>query len=284
MNMDNAAPCRHAGVPNPEVQHKVAEAIHSLGRHPEVLARYGITPDEYAAALPSAIESIRGRKSANRTQSRNFLAQLLQHLVKLGLVESLETPAYGSDTVYRLSVAGLGPVAIIQKGCPDGKHSSQTWSAPEWAVETYLWWLCSSPSMHPGAHVAKGVARLRNKWLSDDVDSLHGVIFHNEICGTADRLCPKMDKSIYIDGQWVPPPCIYTMPEPRSNSETSWNWNSEREAEFPKILLRAFGIAQDSTYLYTGAVGFRQRTQDAYNTNITARFGVGRTTRFRSSS
>lgn len=279
----DAAPCRNAGAPLPQVVERVALAINSLAQHPEVLAQYGISAEEYSAALPSTIESIRGRKSADNTSSKAFLKQLLEHLVESGYAASLEEPRYGKDTVYRLSVNKIGQVAIIQKGCPDGVHSSQTWTTPDWADETYLWWLCSSPAMHPGEHIAKGVSRLRNKWTQEPQNNLHGIIFHNELCGTSSRPCPKRGAAIELDGIKIPPPCVYTMPAPRADCHTSWNWDGARPAKFPAVLIEAFGIEAPNTPLFIGSVGFRRRTKTEFNTSITTRFGLGKSSNFRSS-
>lgn len=279
----DAAPCRNAGAPLPHVMERVALAINSLAQHPEVLAQYGISAEEYSAALPPTIESIRGRQSADNTSSKAFLKRLLVHLVEEGHAASLEEPGYGKDTVYRLSVNNIGHVAIIQKGCPDGVHSSQTWATPDWADETYLWWLCSSPVMHPGEHIAKGVSRLRRKWTQEPESNLHGIIFHNELCGTSSRPCPKLDAAIDLDGTRIPPPCIYTMPEPQADGETSWNWDGTRTAKFPAVLLKAFDIEARSASMFIGSVGFRERTKTQLNTSITTRYGLGRSSKFRSS-
>ena len=237
-----AAPCRHVGSPPAAVVQRAAEAIKLLANHPDVLARHGISASEFASALPAAIESIRGGMSASNAGSRQFLTNLLGHLVDRGLATGVSTPTYGEDTVYRLDVPNLGPVAIIQKGCPDGAHSSVRWSVPKWAQETYLWWLCSSMKSHPGEHISKGVSRLRQRFFSDTPGVLSGVIFQNELCGSGLRPCPKQDRTALVGAASVPAPCIYSMPE-REGQESEWNWNGERKLRFPAVLLEAFGVA-----------------------------------------
>jgi hypothetical protein len=219
--------------------------------------------------------------SASNSNRRQFLRSVLDHVVERGLATSLSTPAYGEDTVYRLNVPGIGAVAIIQKGCPDGAHSSTRWSAPVWAEETYLWWLCSSMNTHPGEHISKGVNRLRQKFLSDESNTLSGVIFNNELCGTQQRPCPKRDRSALIDGQLVPAPCIFVMPA-RDKNGSSWNWNDERTPKFPARLLQAFDIAPSEAALFTGFIGFQQKDNGALRTTITTRFGAGRSSTYRS--
>jgi hypothetical protein len=278
---DAAAPCRHVGSPPADVVERAAQAIKALASHPDVLARHGISPSEFSSALPAAIESLRGSMSASNADRRQFLAGVLDHLVGQGLATSVSTPAYGDDTVYRLNVPSIGAVAIIQKGCPDGAHSSVRWSAPDWADETYLWWLCSSMKMHAGEHIAKGVNRLRQRFFSDAPDTLAGVIFHNELCGTALRPCPKESKVALIGGQLVPAPCVYTMPEPSADVKV-WNWSGGRALKFPAILLQAFGVAASEVDTFAGFVGFQRKDNGALRTTITTRYGAGRSSTFRS--
>lgn len=277
---DAAGPCRHVGSPPIDVVERAAEAISSLASHPDVLAQYGISAGEFSSALPAAIESVRGSMSASNADRRVFLHGVLQHVVDRGLATSVTTPEYGSDTIYRLGVPNVGQVAIIQKGCPDGAHSSVRWSAPDWASETYLWWLCSSMKMHAGEHVAKGVNRLRQRFFSEQPGTVSGIIFHNQLCGTAQRPCPKDSKAVWISGQLVPVPCIYTMPE-RAPEADEWNWRGDRSLVFPSVLLNAFGVEEQEIGAYTGFVGFQRRKSGALRTGITTRFGAGRSSTYR---
>ncbi|MFD8596353.1 hypothetical protein ACFV1L_15285 [Kitasatospora sp. NPDC059646] len=280
MELEDAAPCRHAGAPPKWAVDAASKLIRDLGREEALIAKYGLTSEEFKAALPAAIESVRGRKSAETSDRTAFLGSVLQELLSQGLVQGLERPKAGSDTVYRLTVAGVGDIAVIQKGCPDGRHSSVSWSAPEWAQETYLWWLCDSMRYEPGEHIAKGVNRLRNRFFGDYPDTVDGVIFHNNLCGTATRVCPKSAHAIDIGGVRVPPPCIYVMPD-RTDGATDWNWDGETRRHFPTLLLRAFGIVEEEAGLYVGHVGF-QRRGTTEQTVITARYGAQRVTTYRS--
>ncbi|MEV4124878.1 hypothetical protein [Nocardia sp. NPDC049707] len=280
MDAELAAPCQHAGAPPAGVVDSVTKLIQGLADDQAVLNKYGLTQDEYRVALPAAIEQLRGRQSASVSERKAFLFDLLQALADGGHVERVERPKYGSDTVYRLTVAGFGDVAIIQKGCPDGAHSSVRWKAPDWARETYLWWLCDSMRYQPGEHIDKGVKRLLGEFFGPRPDTLSGVIFHNHLCGTKQRPCPKSVFTLRVGTQDVPPPCVYVMPD-RDDDASAWNWNGEVTRIFPSILLQAFGIAPAQVSQFTGHVGF-QRRHGAVRTTITSRFGSGRATTFRS--
>lgn len=274
-----AAPCRHAGAPAPEVVDKVAHLIQKLGSEPQILARHGLTVEEYRDALPAAIEAARGSMSASNSDRRRFLLDLLQALEGAGLVDSVTKPQYGDDTVYRLAAPGFGDVAVIQKGCPDGAHSSVRWSVPDWARETYLWWLCDSMKAEPGEHVAKGIQRMRGRFFDPTARAVDGVIFHNDLCGTSKRLCPKQERSLRIGDRSVPPPCVYVLPDSGAPAG-EMNWDGRQQRVFPAILLRLFGIDGQEASAYVGHVGFQRRGgQD--RTTISSRFGVGRSTTYR---
>ena len=199
---ETATPCNHPGAPPDEVIDLVAEAVKSIARDEAFLQRHGLTAQDFDLALPAAIQRIRGSAAAGNADRREFLTDLFRRMVVSGAISDFETPDYGKDTVYRLHINGVGSVAIIQKGCPDGAHSSVAWSAPEWAKETYLWWLCDSLQYEPGEHVAKGVNRLRKRFFSDAYrDSIDGIIFHNSMCGSPLRPCPKISRAIELGGE-----------------------------------------------------------------------------------
>ncbi len=258
----------------------MSSAIRGLARDPSFLAMHGVSPSEYEMAFPSAIESLRGSMSARSSDRRQFLERIFSHMVAEGRLDSVTLPSYGSDTVYRLAVPGLGAVAVIQKGCPDGAHSSVRWSSPEWARETYLWWLCSSTKAHPGEHITKGVNRLRQRFFSDAPDTVDGIIFHNDLCGGPLRPCPKQNRAVEVDGLEITPPCIYVMPG-REGIPGDLNWAGSRKVAFPAVLLGMYGIAESEVDSYIGHVGFQRRANGNLRTTTTSRFGAGRSTTFR---
>ncbi|MEU7713318.1 hypothetical protein ACGFLT_30475 [Micromonospora chalcea] len=254
--------------------------IQNLAADGDVLARYGLTAEEYRDAMPAAIEAARGSMSASNADRRQFLLDILDALSKAALVDRVTKPQYGDDTVYRLTIPSFGSVAIIQKGCPDGAHSSIRWSVPDWARETYLWWLCDSMKAEPGEHIAKGVQRMRSRVLDPTDRTVDGVIFHNHLCGTPKRRCPKQDRAVQIGGRVVPPPCVYIMPDSSKPNASDLNWAGTQQRFFPGILLGLFGIDEQALPAYVGHVGF-QRKSGEVRTTISARFGVGSSTTYR---
>lgn len=280
MAAEDITPCRHLGAPPEAIVDSVSRVIEALARDPAYLAAKGLSCEEYTHALPAAIEKMRGSQSASNADRRLFLVSFFSKMQDLGLITGFEMPRYGDDTVYRLAVPGVGSVAIIQKGCPDGKHSSVNWSRPDWAAEAYLWWLCSSMAYQPGLHVWKGVNRLRQRFFSSAPDAVDGVIFHNELCGTPSRPCPKSGNAIEIEGRSVPPPCLYVMPE-RADDAVEWNWGGRRDVLFPRVLHAMFDIPNNQSSAYTGHVGFQRRGAEI-RTTVSCHFGPGRSMNHRS--
>ena len=280
MPIEDVTPCRHPGAPSEAIVERVSTIIESLADDATFLSSKGVTVEEFARAFPAALERLRGSQSASNAGRRSFLISFFNEMQARGQITNFEMPRYGDDTVYRLAVPGIGSVAIIQKGCPDGKHSSVNWSRPDWAAEAYLWWLCSSLTLEPGIHVWKGVGRLRQRFFSSLPDAIDGVIFHNELCGSPNRPCPKAKIAIMIDGKSVPPPCLYVMPE-RRDGASEWNWDSRRVVRFAEVLHAMFGITRAESPFYTGHVGFHRRGSEV-RTIVSILFGPGRATSYRS--
>lgn len=285
MTAETAAPCRHAGAAPDQVIDRAVEIISQLASDAVYLEKHGLTATEYSQALPAAIERIRGRSAAENAPRRQFLINFFVELKIKGLISDVVIPKYAEDTIYRLVVPGIGDVAIIQKGCPDGAHSSTQWSVPDWAKESYIWWLCPSVNHEPGVHISKGVNRLKQRFLEivegrDDRRLIDGVIFHNEVCGTPLRPCPKQNRSIKIKNLTLPPPCLYVFPEAQIGDE-EWNWAGTRILKFPKVLMSMFGITADETPLFSGHIGFQKRAAIT-KINISSAYGAGKTTTLRS--
>lgn len=272
----DAAPCRHPTERNVE---QVARLIQSLlPLDGECLARYGLTPEEYSRAFPAAVERLRGSWAASQAERRHFLSGLLTHLVTTGAIESFTRPTYGEDTVYTCRLATGMRIAIIQKGCPDGKHSSINWARPSGIDEAYLWWVCSSARYNPGQHVWKGVKRLLAKVSEVGSDQLDGVVFFSSECGTPTRPCPRLRQyGAEVEGRRLPPPCIYVFPRWHpARSEQNWSGGTART--FPTALLKGFGVPEIEVPWFTGYVGFKRSGSGSWRTAISMQSGTQLTT------
>lgn len=279
MKTDTAAPCRHAGSPPREIIERVAEVIQGLVGDPEFLERRGLTVDEFRTALPAAIQTVRGRMSAENSERRGFLEGIFNAMLTKDLISGYEKPKYGNRTVHQLVTAEGREIAVIQKGCPDGDHN-KNWSIPDWASETYLWWVCSSQNAQPGAHIVKGIGRLRGQFLESAEHRLDGVVFSSPICGTPMRQCPKAHHSLVVDDAPVPPPCVFTV-QGTGIGDDELTRHAGKDRVFPKLLMGLFGISDGSVETFIGQVDFSRRGQ-ALKTLVEANYGPARSTTYRS--
>jgi hypothetical protein len=274
--IESAAPCRHRGAPSEALVEQVVGLLSDkLGLDRTYLEKHGLAPEEYAQALPAAIEKLRGSMAANNKRRRDFVEEVVNLLVDTGAATHYQKPKYGDDTVYRLFLKDGIQVGLIQKGCPDGRHSSVAWSRPDWAKELYLWWVCDSKTAEPGEHIWKGVTRVRGKISTPGEDQLDGLIFYNRLCGTPDRPCPKMHHAVERNGVKLPPPCVYVLPHWETN-QSNLNWRGETQRVFPALLLSAFGISPVQASNFIGHVGFRTSGATTTSTEITSRYGVAK--------
>ncbi len=274
MTFEQSAPCRHRGAPTEDLVEQIAAFLQKIvAEDEEYLSKNGISKDEFARGFPAAVGKIRGSWAASTQDRRDFAELIIQHLAESNAILRYDIPKYGDDTVYRLSLDNGKQVGIIQKGCPDGAHSSTKWVRPPWADELYLWWLCSSLKSHPGDHIWKGVSRVRRKVSKEPDNQLDGIIFYSQTCGTSERPCPKKGLILFADKTSIgmPPPCIYTFPS-WEEGKTYLNWRGEVKREFPNILLHAFGIPVDQCINYVGSIGFRL-SSGSVRTDITSRYG-----------
>ena len=272
MSFEQAAPCRHRGTPSEDLVNQVVDLLQRVVAKDESFLRSnGISSDEFDRAFPAAIERIRGSWAASNRDRRDFAELVIKHLAQSGVIRGYDVPKYGDSTIYRLLLNDGKQVGVIQKGCPDGAHSSTRWTRPAWADELYLWWLCSSLKFEPGDHVWKGVARVRKKVASEVDNQLDGIIFYNGSCGSPERPCPKAVRVTTTDGVTLPPPCIYVFPTWKPD-EADLNWRGSVTRTFPTVLLSAFEVKGEDWTNYVGYVGFRM-SGTAVRTEITTRFG-----------
>lgn len=272
MGFEQAAPCRHRGAPHDDLVNQVVHLLADVvAKDERYLKSKGIGLEEFERAFPAAIERIRGSWAASNRDRRDFAKLVIKHLASSQAIKSYDLPKYGDNTIYRLKLKNGKQIGVIQKGCPDGAHSSTRWERPSWADELYLWWLCSSLKFEPGEHVWKGIARVRKKVAREAGNQLDGVIFFNSLCGAPERPCPKKSRVTTKDGLSLPPPCVYIFPGWKTGQD-ELNWRGTEERVFPPVLLSAFGVDSSDAKNNIGFVGFRISGANV-RTEITARFG-----------
>ncbi len=225
-------------------------------------------------AYDQAVERIRGRMSASDATKRGFVEAILSEGVRQKVFRSWSLEDAPLSKVYRLELTSGGTVGLIRKGCPDGNHMNR-WSRPAWASELFLWWLCPTSQVRdPGANIWKGIARYRSRLQRSRREQLDGVIFHDQLCGTPQRPCPKKRTKLILNDIAIPAPCLYVLPQIPETAGRH-NWRGERQLEFPPALLGLFGVSRTASDYYTGFVGLETTSTGISRTRVTARFGEG---------
>jgi hypothetical protein len=138
-----------------------------------------------------------------------------------------------------------GKVSIIEaKGCLDGNNTT-VYTRPPNADEFVIWSLCQNPGANPKNNLWSGVhTRLGGKVIAEK-ERVDALIVWDMLCGGPGRPCPKIaaGRGIEINGQTIPPPCVYlfprTIPDPRNNTAPAV-WRLE-EVGFAHALLNEFG-------------------------------------------
>ncbi len=274
-----ASPCRHADAPSDWVVNRIIDLLENeMPSQSEFLGRFGLTTDEYQAGYRDAIQRIRGRLSASHQLKKNFVERIVDAGVSSGHFSSVALEEESLTKVYRITLPSGKVVGVLRKGCPDGNHTTR-WERPTWAQELYLWWLCPDSRVHePGESVWKGVARIKNKMLSEPGNHLDGVIFFDESCGTDVRPCPKRAYGLTIDGVRLPPPCIYVLPGRLVGLGGRLNWRGERTMQFPTAFVSVFGVPASQASDYIGFIGLDLVNAAIRQVRITSSYGDGRIT------
>jgi hypothetical protein len=237
---------------------------------PGAIAAAGIDPADWDILLRAAVESMRGTNSATATDKRRFIAAVLDHARRCGVLTEWSFIGSGGRQDYRVEMPDGKLVAIESKGCPDGNNTN-IWDRPSWADEFIVWFLCPESLAHPaGEGLWSGIATRLMPKMAAERKVVDTVLFFDGRCGSHLRQCPK---SYGVDGplranatdirgdagapDWTPPPCVYLMP--RSYPTVPSNpaprlWTLE-ESTFARAILTAFGVPADQQPEYVHEAG-----------------------------
>jgi hypothetical protein len=217
-----ATPCER----NPKLQQKVEEFAEILKTQAHQLGDHGLSEQDFynSGLFRGAIEQIRGEYSATMTPKREFVSQILNHMVAQGYVR--DWTSAGSKNRHDYSVTLLnGKTAIIElKGALDGNNTN-IFSRPPHADEFIIWSIASSPTSDPAKNLWSGIHTRLSAEMIHSKQRIDGVVLWDWICGTLSRPCPKVmndpSRLTEIGPYRLPPPCIYmfpaTIPSPRNN-------------------------------------------------------------------
>lgn len=218
---------------------------------------HGLSADDFrdSGIFESAIEKLRGRRSASTSEKSEFIEKVLERMRGHGRIAKFAFTGAGDRHDYEVTLSGNGRVSILEaKGCLDGQNTTVS-MRPANADEFIIWSLCQNKGSDPKHNLWSGVHTRIGAEIIAEKKRVDALIVWDMLCGTKHRPCPKLPlgRGITEDGRQVPPPCIYlfprTTPDPRNNAAPA-TWRIE-EIGFAEALLQEFGgDVNDITYVH----------------------------------
>lgn len=213
-----------------QLQDEVRQAVNDLAedivRGAHRISRQKLSRKELQelGLLHSAIERLRGQQSASMGVKRDFMRDILNHLLEVGEIEEWDFAGDGERHDYEVRFSD-GYLSVIEsKGCLDGNNTN-IFLRPANADEFVIWSLCQNPASDPAHSAWSGIhTRLSGEVIHRRV-VVDGVIIWDMLCGTMGRPCPKLqiapERATQVADRTLPPPCLYLfpsqVPDPRNN-------------------------------------------------------------------
>lgn len=221
-----------------------AQGIGDHGLSPEVFQESGL--------FGSAVERIRGQRSATMVDKKAFIAAVLALLAEQGRIESWRFAGAGDRHDYEVSLLGGRICCIEAKGCLDGNNTN-IFKRPANADEFVIWSLCQNPGSDPRHNAWSGIHTRLGTEIISRRERVDGLVIWDMLCGSIARPCPKLvanpGRAVDIDGKTLPPPCLYLFPRSipdARNNPTPGTWQLS-DIRFLNVLAEAFAIPETET-------------------------------------
>jgi len=229
-----------------ETSKLVAEYARQLAKIAPSL-RKDMTEEEFwrSGIFHSAVERIRGQRSASMKEKRDFMASILGFMEQKKAISHWEYKGTAERFDYVIQAKDGKTVVVETKGCLDGNNTN-IFQRPPNADEFYIWSLCQNSASDPRKNAWSGIHTRLSAEIVARKELINGVIIWDMLCGTVGRPCPKLarnqKRATNVGKLIVPPPCIYvlpkTLPDPRNNPSPN-PWQPEA-LSFVRALFEAF--------------------------------------------
>jgi len=217
-------------------------AAHGVGGH-------GMTPEQFAESglFDSAVERLRGQRSASMSVKKAFIGNVLDVLKQQGRITSWQFAGAADRHDYEVKLPNDRICCIEAKGCLDGNNTN-IFQRPANADEFVIWSLCQNPGADPRHNAWSGIHTRLSAEIVSRRERVDGLIIWDMLCGTSARPCPKLvsdpTRGSVVGGKTVPPPCIYlfprSVPDARNNpAPRPW---ALADVQFLNILAQAFPV------------------------------------------
>lgn len=217
---------------NLALRSKIEEYADVLKAEAHTLGTHGLGKGEFYASglFRGAIERIRGQFAATMSEKREFVRNVLDHLVAQSHIVEWESAGESNRHDYTVGLRS-GHTAVIElKGCLDGNNTT-IYERPAHAEEFVIWSVCTNASADPRHNVWSGIHTRLSADIIERKQQVDGLIVWDAMCGSVGRPCPKVlhgrgpgggpGRLTQVGDLWLPPPCLYvfaaTVPSPRNN-------------------------------------------------------------------
>lgn len=203
--------------------------------------------DEFweSGLFEGTIERLRGSHAATMTTKKEFVAKVLDILKCKKHISDWSFEGSSERHDYQVTLLDSTKIVIETKGCLDGNNTN-IFQRPSNADEFYIWSLCQNPGSDPGHNVWSGIHTRLGAEIIHRREKIDGLILWDMLCGSKNKPCPKLTReskhNFEVDGQYMPPPCIYIFPKtiPDARNNPSPNLQTIENFRFPSLLLEIF--------------------------------------------
>lgn len=218
-----------------------------LRAHAHLIGTHGLDEAYFkeSGLFNSAIERIRGQRSATTNEKYGFINTILEKLKSDNYIKSFTYVGQKERHDYEIIFDNDYICCLEAKGCLDGNNTN-IFQRPPNANEFVIWSLCQNGGSDPKRNAFSGIHTRLSAEIIAKRERVDGLLIWDPLCGTLARSCPKLDdktkKVVTINSKMLPPPCIYlfpsTIPDARNNpTPRPWNLSDVR---LLNVLCKAF--------------------------------------------
>jgi hypothetical protein len=226
----------------------IADYVEALQKIAPTIGSHGLSADEFwdSGLLQSAVENIRGTRSATTVDKKAFITAILDHMYANGKIKAWSFRGTGERHDYEIILPDERICVVEAKGCLDGNNTT-IYQRPNNADEFIIWSLCQNPGSDPRKNAWSGIhTRLSAEIIHSKEKRVDGVVIWDMLCGTTKRICPKLaadsSRATQVNGYNVPPPCVYLLPRntpDARNNPRPRSWRLD-EVKFLHALIQTF--------------------------------------------
>ncbi len=197
---------------------KVDDYVEALKLEAHKIGDHGLSDEEFydSGFFRAVLERIRGQHSASMREKRDFAQRVLNILQDKEFIADWSPAGNQNRYDYDIIFSDGVRAAIELKGCLDGNNTT-IFERPNHAQEFLIWSVCANKFSNMDHNAWSGIHTRLSTEIIHNNKQVDGVIIWDWICGSRERLCPKLRgpnalNTIEIGPHALPPPCLYVFP------------------------------------------------------------------------